>query len=300
MQLKNEFYNKYFPNSSESTIKWNDSFINSFEEMTKGEDIKDALSNQKIVTNAFSMSSASCVSFPSYNRIAKILKCLIDFYGIKDVIIPSRNDISTASTTQLFKNLDEALDIIDKAGIDKIESYDRNTDLVHIKAIATLVWYGFSEIEIINLLKKSLVKDNDVCSIKTEEDKVVYIPKKYFTILEDFSRTDYVKSLSGKTSYYVGRDQYLFRAIRKSNTVGERLITQKLQLFNIAMPKYLTKKITMYSLKLSGKFESVYNNESNETNIIKRIMKALDCDQIIAKRYLIPYKTWIAELKERN
>lgn len=160
--------------------------------------------------------------------------------------------VTNKTSKALFKNLDDILFSIDYIGAvsfdiarkaprsqvrrKEFKPYDSEKELLIVKSIAILSWYGYSYPEMLALKKDEIIKsDNDYYIIKSGEK--VNINKRYYDILVMQANTMQYRGLpSGRLTKYYKDSEFLIRSTTPSEPTVQT-ISCIMQRFNIQAKK---------------------------------------------------------------
>lgn len=295
----NSFIKEYYPNATDEQKTDIVRFLSRIDEIAEGDDLQERLSDKTVLCNVFYFQKLSSITRTHYQKIKKYLLNLFDWLNITGSI-PSHSEVIEAGKyVCFFRDLDSALAFIDKIGDNKLTNYNPNVDLVTIKSIYVLGWYGLSLDEIIELKKTAVVEQNEGgCVILNERS--VFIEKTYFDILFSLKYLDSYKSLpKGKTRYLKGRDEFMFRAtIENCEHFGKDSIVQMLQRFNTHIPFYEKQSIAFRYIYTNAMFVKIYEDKTDKS-IDEKIINVMNCSSKQMYSYKAQYFIWAKMIDEK-
>lgn len=295
----NAFIAKYYPNATETQAMDITRFVNRFEEVTGEKTPQETLTDTTTLCRLFYLQRLSSITRTHYQKIKEYLLNLFDWFDIKGEI-PSREDvIKSGEFICFFKDLDSALTFIDKVGDNKLTDYNPNADLVTIKTIFILGWYGLSLAEIAGL-KKSAVNEKIDNGYIVLENRTVAIDKRYFENVIALKHLDSYKSLpNGKIKYFKGGEDFMFRSTAGDcEQVKENHLVQMLKRFNSQVPFYLKQNIAFRYIHVNAMFIEIYNDKTDKP-LIEKITQVTKCSPKQAYSYKTQYLAWVEMIDKK-
>ena len=296
-----DFLSKYY--STANDVKRNDviTYLDNLIALAGERDFTDALRDENVLQASFFMSKHSGISRTNYQKIKTYLKNLFEYYGI-DKTIPSREDVLGAQKTQMYwATLDDILDFIDKVGRNKMDIYNPRSDLLPIKCLTILGWYGLSLSDILELKKADIIVDNNFnYSIKTN-NKSISIDYRSFDTLTCFALLySYRGFPSGRMKVLKGDGQYLFRpTVANVQRCNENTLKQNLKFFNNYIEPMYHAMISFGKLHKNALFVEIYQDNSENT-LQEKIMEHAACDAVLACGYEKEYAQWIKSFHQED
>lgn len=295
-----KYIQKYYVNASSVKRKEVMSFLKKTEEAIGDKDWNIALIDKDCLCKIFYIQRGNSISRSHYQKIKEHLCNLLDYYSI-NVTIPSRTDVLDANETiGFFKDLPSLIDFIDRIGAMQLPDYNKQKDLVVLKSIVILGWYGLSSKEIVNLNKNDLIY-GEPCKIYRTYSSYIEIPQQYFLILSNLESLDEYRGLpSGKMQVFKGDDNKLFRPIREgSDSFDEGNLMQTIKRFNKIIPPYLNTSICFRNLWKNAMFVNIHEDTSDDSLLIK-ITKHMHCSKHGALNYRDQYCKWLQQYGEEK
>ena len=297
----NTFIAKYYPAAGDAKICDLKRWLAHVEKLIEAENTEPqkALANQDFLCKTFYISKTSGVSRPSYQKIKEFLLSLLDFYGVKTTIPARETVLASQEVTSFFPALAAVIALIDNAGEKKLDNYDPHIDLLHIKSIVVLGWYGLSLEEAASLKKNQIVKTGSGESKKhyiSLKDNIE-ISETAFNILKRFSSTDEYRGFPGGKMISVISDlDYLFLPTRSDNDRIKAInLADILKRFN---PSASDMGYAIYyrNLRKSALFKDVYEDKTTRKTC-RNIMKYFGCNSTMAYGFEKEYNQWKAVCK---
>lgn len=258
------------------------------------ENLEELFKDKDFLFKLFYLQKNSGVSMPSYYQIKKHIETMASYYMIK-ANVPSRKEVLASKRYSfLYKDLVSLINFIDKVGHNKLEKYNKENELLNIKAIAILGWHGLSKSEIVNLPSRSVTKSDGKHMIILD-DRTINIELYEYNILNGLSQTiSYRGFPSGKMQTYKSNPNYLFKSIKPIDTpIDEDLIAYYLKGFNSAAKSQHT--IIYQYLRKNGLFAEIHEeikSSIDEVNMKKLIMQKFNCNYDMACGYEVEYNQW--------
>lgn len=292
------FIEKYYPNAVEARERDIYRFFNRLHEVIDDEAFEIKLKDKAVVCKLFYLQRLSSITRTHYQKIKDYLVNLFDWLNV-DGVIPSHGEVIRAGEyICFFRDLDSAMSFIDQVGESRLKNYDPLSDLVTIKTIFILGWYGLSLAEIAGLKKTALFQSGEDCRINLS-DRSVEIDRKYYKYIEALRDLREYKSLpNGRIKVFKGGAEYLFRSTAENERVNEEHITQILKRFNAQIPFFLKQSIAFRYIHTNALFTEIYKDESDKP-LIKKVEDITRCSPKQAFSYRTQYLAWV-EMIEKN
>lgn len=294
------FIEKYYANAAESQIADVSRFLNHFNELLKDENPADFLKNKDALCRLFYMQKLGSITRTHYQKIKEYLLKLFDWFDV-DGQVPSQTEvIDSGEYICFFRDLDSALAFIDKVGENRLTNYQPLTDLITIKALFVLGWYGFSLREIAELKKSAIVvRNNDSGSVVTHGKNVV-IKGNAFTVLFLLKYLESYKSLpNGRVRTFKDYEEYMFRPTNKSDSpLKEDHLVQMLRRFNAQVPFASRQNIAFRYIHVNAMFVKILEDKSDKP-LLDKIINITHCSDKQAYSYRTQYLSWL-KLIENN
>ncbi len=175
------------------------------------------------------------------------------------------------------------------------DNYNTISDLLNIKVIAVLAWYGFSPSEMLEINKTDIKISGNTYYIDIKPR--VYITKFDYNILSLYAQTETYRGIPSGRLVYLAKGDKLIRAGSTTNKeeATDKYIFNTIKRFNqcatnmgsilLLQPKALSK---------CGAFSKIYelskNNPENLNKIIREIFNCSNSEGSWQKYY---YKKWV-------
>lgn len=289
----NAFIAKYYPNATETQAMDITRFIKRFEEVMGDKTPQETLTDTTAICRLFYLQRLSSITRTHYQKIKEYLLNLFDWFEVKSEV-PTHDDvIKSGEFICFFKDLDSALTFIDKVGDSKLVDYNPNADLVTIKTIFILGWYGLSLDEIAGL-RKSAVNEKVDAGYIVLENRTVAIDKRYFESIIALRYLDSYKSLpNGKVKYFKGSEEFMFRAAAGDcEQLKVDHLVQMLKRFNSQVPFNLKQSIAFRYIHVNAMFVEIYNDKTDKP-LIEKITQVTKCSPKQAYSYKTQYLAWV-------
>ena len=291
------FISRYYGQST--AIKQQDvsRFLQRFSESLGDENIKKALSRKDFLCRVFSLQKANSISRAHYQKIKEYLTNLVEYYGV-EAELPTRTEvIESCKNRSYFKDLPSMIDFIDEIGESRLKHYDKKLDLIVLKSIVVLAWYGFSSKEIAEM-RKGRLEYGETCKILKpsypyDQNAYVNISLQAFLILSTLETADEYRGFpSGKMQPFKGDPDRLFRPVREGqDTLDEEHIIQTIKRFNNAIPSSKNISIVFRNIAKNAKFVEIYEDKS-DAPLLKKIILHMNCTRLVALSYRDQYCNW--------
>lgn len=291
------FIAKYYDNSTSAKKQDVKRFLQYVKEAIGDCDIATALSDKNLLCRLFFLWKSNTISRSHYQKIKEYLCNLLDYFNV-NTQIPSRVDvINSQEMTCYFRDLPSILSFIDAVGSNKLPNYNKQCDLVILKSIVILGWYGFSSKEIADMPKGNL-EYGDICKIfkpsyPADGQPYVEITRDEFLVLSALETLEEYQGLpSGKLQRLKGNPDKLFRSTKDESDIDESDIIQTIKRFNKIVPITKNMVINFRNLNKNAKFVSIFEDKSDEA-LLTKIMKYMNCSKNAALNYRDQYCNWV-------
>lgn len=293
------FIGKYYPNANEQRLNDIRRFLTHISELSAGSSLADKLADHDFLCNAFYMQRLNSITRTHYQKIKEYLLNLFDWYKIKAEVPTQEEVIEFTQVYAYFRSLESALRFVDHVGELRLANYNPTQDLVIVKSIFILGWYGLSLKEIVALKKADVSKGKDGNGVVRVVDSYVTLDSSSFDVLMNLKYLDNYKSLpNGTLKTLKGCEDYLFRPTTNCNGLTETLLAQFLKRFNDNVPRHLHQNIAFRNIYRNAKFVDVYNDKSTDS-LLQKIEKHTSCSPKQAFSYRTQYLAWV-ELINQN
>lgn len=295
------FIKQYFPEATDATVTRIRNWLKFVEEQLGEPITANALkSKDKKFYSALFIGETSTIANTKYFMVKRWLTYLFDYVGVDNIIIPEREEtLDLAANKSFFKSLQELIDYIDYCGRTKIPNINPSINMLYLKSICILGWYGFSHIQMAEALNSDLVTFEGNFCVKRDG---ILIPLKFeeYNILKTFSMTDTHQSYpSGKIIYYKA-SKYLFKVRNTSDSTGEEMVnidSLKLAIkrFNNNNPKKID--ISLRKLRKNKLFIDIYNDKK-DLPLCDKIMTHFNTGEDVALVLKKEYTSWLKNVME--
>ena len=189
-----------------------------------------------------------------------------------------------------YKDLDDALGYISWiGGFTGLGGYG---DLLNLKSIVILTWYGVNTAEMLEIQKDDLDVGKRAVLIRGDHARAVVLPEKYFDMLRYYATEDLHRGFpSGKKQTYLP-SPFLFRA-EKIEKLGCENIHGLIARFNIEAKRF-GRVIRLPQLRRNGIFASVLERDDGKKSVNVLIMEVSGCDKFLASELSRVYEYWKA------
>lgn len=286
-----DFIAKYYNGADEKTIDQISKYVDNLNKLIGNSDESVVLRDTTFLCKSFYTRRTCSNSKHHHEYVRKFLENVFDYVGIQEKI-PTRQEaldkMFQEGKATYFKSLDDLLNLIDAVGAIVLPDYNELVDLIIVKTIVILGWYGLSAEEI------SLLKISDVERIKNERA----IEDKHYKILQIATSLDYYKGLPSGLLINLDVDSCYLIRLRK-NSKGESPapkpinITQTLTRFNKNIPHVLNFAIYFSLLKKNAELIMIHNDKSDSL-LLDKITKHTGCSLAHRFDYKEIYKAWVA------
>lgn len=258
--------------------KWLDRFHSNLKGDTSKSTIVASLKDKSFLVKLFFYKNRGGVSRSLYYLVRAHIIALADFYNTEPNI-PLRDEVlSSQSITSMYKDLDSILRLIEDVKVGKLES---KKDLLNIKVISILGWYGLSLNRITSLKRRDVLEGN-----------LENIPKKYLSIIKEFATSVFYKNPE------ITKDDFLFITSGSGEPVASNTIVAMLRDFNNSISTTMH-VIVFTNLRKNALFVEIYSDEQSYKNkkftsaeLRSKIVEKFSCDQKVAFGFALEYKQW--------
>lgn len=296
----NKFIEKYYSESAESAKLNARMYINHANSVIGDTPVDIALQDDNTLCQLFYISPSSGISSGNYKKLKTLLLRLFEMCGIT-AKIPTHEEVLAYQQLKIhWSTLDELLDFIDKVGKRYMPDYNPRTDLVQIKTIAILGWYGFSIEEIVNARNSDLYWNDNIHGISLHGRDLPLDWKSYNILCQLASLYAYRGFPSGKPQRLKGDDRFLFRPTTSiSKRCNENTIKQLLKTFNSHAKAGFNATISFGKLRKDALFSKIYADKNDPSTCDKcesyyeKIIQYFGCTPSLVIGYLKEYKQWL-------
>lgn len=293
------FLGRYYPQASEQREKDVQRFVSHVNDIVEQSSVEQLTSKQTLC-NLFFFQATGGVSRSHYQKIKEYLLNLFDYFKL-NAEVPSREEvIESQPVVSFFKNFDDMIEFIDYVGESKLAGYNKRIDLMNVKVLAALGWYGLSTAQIANLTKRCTYRDGATFVVKAD-DQTFVIDDLTSEMIDTLSHIDTYHGLpSGKTQNYKGDDTMLFRPTTANcERVTSDTLIQILKRFNAAIPAGQDRAINFRRLRKNAQFVMIYNDKTDR-KLVDKIMDYMNCDHRLAYGYKKEYRHWVELFYDEN
>jgi hypothetical protein len=295
------FLKQYFPTATDEAVTRITNWLK-FTEEQLGEPITaDALkSKDKRFYSTLFTGETSTVSNSKYFMIKGWLTNLLSYVGVENISIPNREEaLDLVANKGYFKSLQELIDYIDYCGKAKIPNVNPSINMLYLKSICILGWYGFSLEQMADVLNSDLVVfEGDYCVKK--DGMLISLKSEEYNILKTLSMTDTHQGYpSGRIVYYKN-SKYLFR-VRDTGAANteEKVNIDSLKLaikkFNNNNPQKID--ISLRKLRKNKLFIDIYNDKK-DLPLYDKIMTYFNSSKDLTWLLKKEYTSWLKNVME--
>ena len=199
-----------------------------------------------------------------------------------------------------FATLNDALDFVSVVGGRR--GLNGEDDLLAIKSIVILSWFGFSRSEIANAKKSNLIASDN--SIARADGTVTVLPPECFKILHRFSQLDIQRLFPTGNVYELPQSIYLMRTWKNAHVTAVS-VSQSVLEFNKYAEEQTGHVLSTRALRHNMVLVAMLNNKEQDsfslTNLVKEITGGTNA---LVSWYKALYVKWKAvfypEGSERN
>ncbi len=287
----NGFLQKYYPNCSEAAERDTRSFLAAVERQRGDTELSACLRDKQFLCKCMYMLQEKGLSATTYGKRKTCLANLCDFLHIADYELPLYDEVLASQNVEyLFADLDSLLKFVDDVGYAVIKRYDPSTDLMHIKGIAILGWYGGNIDDIAQAENKDLERDEQLYFVNIPTRGKTSIRRQDYEILSALSKIDQYHGMPSGRLQYLKPSNLLFRSIHEGTSRNR--IVQLLKRFNQNVPTNCDSRLVFTYLYRNAKFVEIHNDKS-EMPLIKKMVSHLGCPTNHAYMIRIQYALWV-------
>lgn len=295
-----DFIDKYYPGATDARKADAERFLNRAEEVIGDKAPEDVLRDKSAVCKLFYLQQLAFVTRTHYQKIKDYVINLFDWFGVSGEVPTQREVIDAGECIGYFRSLQSALDFIDSVGRYWLPDYHCSEDLITIKAIYVLGWYGLSLDEISSLKKDDIKATENGDGAITLSDRQVKIAGNILDILTSLKSLESYQSLpNGRTKYLHGDDKDLFRSTSSGETqIDASHLIQILKRFNAQVPSHMRQRIAFRSIRVNALFVEILNDTSEES-LLNKILAITHCSPTQAYSYRTQYLAWV-DMLDKN
>lgn len=183
-----------------------------------------------------------------------------------------------------FASLDLVLEYIAEVG--KGRQMGGEFDMLNIKTIAILAWYGFGTEEMVDIQKADL---NEKESVIKHNDEATFIDQEYMSILMRFAKNDSHLGFPAGNPQKYKPSLYLMRSARQEHMTANN-IWGAIKRFNYVGAEH-GMALSIQCLRWCGIFRRIYDSDSGES-VNALIQREFGCDKAFASAYADRYERW--------
>lgn len=289
----NGYLQTYYPNCSEAAERDIKSFLTAVDRQCSNTELTVALKDKQFLCKCMYMLQEKGLSPTTYGKRKICLANLCNFLGIDDYELPLYDEVLTSQDVEyLFADLDSLLKFIDNVGREVIREYNPTTDLMHIKGIAILGWYGANIDDIAQFEIKDIWHDEQqnayIANIPSRGE--ISIRQRDYEILTALSKIEQYRGMPSGRIQYLKPSALLFRSIHEGTSSNR--IVQLLKRFNQNVPQGCDSRLVFTYLYRNAKFVNIHNDNS-DLPLIKKIVSHLGCPTNHAYMIRMQYVLWV-------
>lgn len=292
--LGNDFIDKYYPTASETKIEDISRWTKNFNRLLKDEAPEKAFNDEAFLCRTFYITKSGGISRGHYQKAKDYLKSALDFYGTQ-ANIPTREKVICAQEKICyFKDLKSVINFIDSVGSSVLDNYNKSLDLLNLKSLVILIWHGF-RINDLAEIKVTDIKCDEQGFYVLHEDKTINITQDEYKILQGLTSIDSIRGLpSGRTTYFNGREEFLFRSKSPNSTIDESSFKQLINRFNNNIG-FSENALSILKLRKNAMFVNIFNDNSDE-KLINKIAKwtGATSESRLVYGYKKEYEWWLS------
>ncbi len=187
-------------------------------------------------------------------------------------------------TRYYFKDLDGVLDFVKLVG--SMKDLGTSDDLLNIKTIVILTWYGVKLSEMLTIKKSDLYSSTNSVMVG---ERTIKLTTEYFNILRRFAELDMHKGFPSQKKQVYVYSTYLMRSA-KQEQMSPNNVQKALSRFNAVAVDY-GKELSILNLRRNGIFSAVHQAEDDRT-VNTLIQELINCDTAFAFGYKEFYERW--------
>lgn len=250
----------------------------------------------KLFLTKFGVSSES-----HYKRVCHVLSDIYEYLGINHGFIPSYQDVQTYWLhVNMFPSIESVLMFVDTVG-DYWLGYEYNgkRDLVLIKVVAALAWYGLSIQEMSELQSRCTVVKDGACYLCTGDRQIQIDPQTLDALRLLPVIREYRSLPDGRWSRLESGYSLLFP--RKSGEETSKACIHRIWLrwnrFVKNIPEEFSQNISYNAVKDSGICYRIYADTDDDLSLIEKVRKWSGMRDSHAYTFQIVYKNgWIVSM----
>ena len=295
------FIGKYYPNANAQKTDDVERFLSHVTELADTSPLAEKLLDRDFLCNTFYLQKLNSITRTHYQKIKEYLLNLFDWFGVEGVIPSQEEVISSAQIYTYFRDLENAMQFIDHVGELVLTNYTPTQDLIIVKSIFILGWYGLSLKDIIALKRFWFKKNEDGCGVISIDDKQITVDKESAKVLTCLQYLHSYKSIpSGKIKYLKGNEEYMFRPTTANcEKLTEMHIVQVLKRFNDNTPSYLHQNIAFRCIYRNAKFVDILNDQTDKT-LLEKIEIHTKCSPKQVFSYKTQYLAWLELIQQHK
>lgn len=190
-------------------------------------------------------------------------------------------------TTCYFRDLNNALDFVGAVGY--AYGFDRDDDLLMIKTIVILSWYGLERGDIAEVRKSDLIDSETALLCKGRQ---IGLPAEHFNVLRRFADSDVYRVFPLDKRHEYVYSPYLMRTSR-SVQMDKDKVSQAIKRFNAVALERFEHKLVMKALQNNGAFcKMLENAEQDSRALTMAVENIVGCDRHAAFWYKVMYEKW--------
>ena len=236
-----------------------------------------------------------------FYRRRKLILYLYDWLLEQDLVNPAfvawvssltRDKVVAAREIEnlYYKDLDDVLGYISWIG--SLTNLGGYGDLLSLKSIVILSWYGVERIEMTEIKKTDLDVGHSAVLIHGEHEREIVMPGKYLDVLRYYATEDFHRGFpSGKKQVY-RPSPFLFRTERLEKVTPENILGL-ISRFNDEAKRY-GRVIRFPQLRRNSVFASVLERDDGKKSVNVLIMEVSGCDKFLASELSHVYEQWKA------
>lgn len=184
-----------------------------------------------------------------------------------------------------FSSLEDVISYITFVGAQK--GLGDQDDLLHIKTIAILAWYGLDSEQILSMTKIGISRMDN--RIRVGDDIIHIQDAEHMTILRRFASLDMHRGFPSQKSQTYVSTPYLMRTERQP-TMNLNSLRCIIHRFNVEAKKY-GKQISVLHLRKNGWFYQMIHSDGRKSDHAM-IVELAGCDAALACSYRCCYDRW--------
>lgn len=293
-----EFINKYYPNANNARIMDAKRFLNRVDEVCGEIAPQRRLQDKNAVCQLFYLQQLTFISRTNYQKIKDYVINLFDWLGINGEVPTQREVIDAGECVSYFRGLPEALSFIDAVGQYWLPNYHPLEDLIVVKSIYILGWYGLTLNEIADLKKEDISRQSDGSGLVKIGERQICIDSDAFVFISALKTLESYQSLpNGRIRHLRGDGNNLFRvASYEESEIEATHLVQILKRFNAHVPSHLAQRLAFRTIRVNALFVEIQNDESDEP-LLDKVLRITHCSPKQAYSYRTQYLAWIGMIE---